>query len=68
MEKPFEKLTNIEKWYIKRIKELRSEKEDVMKSECPCHHGLKGYEDTEKCADNNGDMESCVRCWSEVIG
>jgi len=66
-DKPFGEVTNIEQWYFNQLKQIKKEKEWVMRDECPCHHGLKGYEDTPKCADNNGDISSCVKCWNEVI-
>ncbi len=66
-EKPFGEITNIEQWYFDRLEEIRKEKKYIIENECPCHYGLKGYENTEKCADNNGDIESCTRCWNEII-
>jgi len=70
--KPFGEITNIEQWYFNRLKEIEKEKEYVMKNECPCHHGLKGYDgedgiDDSRCYDINGDSKSCLRCWNEVI-
>lgn len=66
-EKHFGEITNIEQWYFNRLKELKEEKKDVMENDCPHRHGLKSYMDTPACADENGDISSCTRCWNEII-